>query len=56
MIAPPNISILGCKPHWFAKKKKKSCEKWLLGGVKLFARCKKASQKNFTKFTEKYLC
>ena len=23
MIAPPNISILGCKPHWFAKKEKK---------------------------------
>ena len=43
--------VLGCKPRWSAKKKKKtSCEKWLLGGV-----LQKPLTENFTKFTEKYL-
>ena len=54
-IAPPN--------KWFSaarlqtsmicknKKKKKECEKWLLGGV-----LQMNFTKNYTKFTEKYLC
>ena len=51
-IAPPNELILGCKPHWSAKRKKTaSCEKWLLGGV-----LQNNFPKNFSKFTEKYLC
>ena len=51
-IAPPNELILGCKPHWSAKRKKTtSCEKWLLGGV-----LQNSFPKNFSKFTEKYLC
>ena len=51
-IATPNELILGCKPHWSAKRKKPiSCEKWLLGGV-----LQKSFSKNFSKFTEKYLC
>ena len=49
----PNELILGCKPHWSAKKEKKttSCEKWLRGGV-----LQKSFLENFSKFTEKYLC
>ena len=51
-IAPLNELILGCKPHWSAKRKKTtSCEKWLLGGV-----LQNSFPKNFSKFTEKYLC
>ena len=51
-IATPNELILGCKPHWSAKRKKTtSCEKWLLGGV-----LQNSFPKNFSKFTEKYLC
>ena len=51
-IAPRNLLILGCKPHWSAKRKKtKSCEKWLLGRV-----LQNSFPKNFSKFTEKYLC
>ena len=51
-IATPNELILGCKPHWSAKgKKTTSCEKWLLGGV-----LRNSFSKNFSKFTEKYLC
>ena len=51
-IAPPNELILGCKPHWSAKRKKTiSCEKWLLGGV-----LQKSFPKNFLYFTEKHLC
>ena len=51
-IATPNELILGCKPHWSAKgKKTTSCEKWLLGGV-----LQNSFSKNFSKFTEKYLC
>ena len=51
-IATPNELILGCKPHWSAKRKKTtSCEKWLLGGV-----LQNSFSKNFSKFTEKYLC
>ena len=51
-IAPRNELILGCKPHWSAKRKKTtSCEKWLLGGV-----LQNSFPKNFSKFTEKYLC
>ena len=47
-----NELILGCKPHWSAKRKKTtSCEKWLLGGV-----LQNSFPKNFSKFTEKYLC
>ena len=44
-IAPLNELILGCKPHWSAKRKKTtSCEKWLLGGV-----LQKSFPKNFLK-------
>ena len=51
-IAPPNKLVLGCKPHWSAQRKKRtSCEKWLLGGV-----LQNSFPKNFSKFTEKYLC
>ena len=51
-IATPNELILGCKPHWSAKRKKTtSCEKWLLGRV-----LQNSFSKNFSKFTEKYLC
>ena len=51
-IAPPNELILGCKPHWSAKRKKTtSCEKWLLGGV-----LQNNFPINFSKFKEKYLC
>ena len=51
-IAPSNELILGCKPHWSAKRKKTtSCEKWLLGGV-----LQNSFPKNLSKFTEKYLC
>ena len=51
-IAAPNKLILGCKPHWSPKRKKTtSCEKWLLGGV-----LQNSFPKNFSKFTEKYLC
>ena len=51
-IAPSNELILGCKPYWSAKRKKTtSCEKWLLGGV-----LQNSFPKNFSKFTEKYLC
>ena len=50
-IALPNKLILCCKHHWSAKRKKTSCEKWLLGGV-----LHKSFPKNFSKFTEKYLC
>ena len=50
-IAPPNELILGCKPHWSAKRKKTtSCEKWLLRGA-----LQNSFPKNFSKFTEKYL-
>ena len=51
-IGPPNELILGCKLHWSAKRKKTtSCEKWLPGGV-----LQNSFPKNFSKFTEKYLC
>ena len=51
-IAPPNELILGCKPHWSAKRKKTtSCENWLLEGV-----LKNSFPKNFSEFTKKYLC
>ena len=50
-IATPNELVLGCKPHWSAKGKKATCEKWLLGGV-----LQNSFSKNFSKFTEKYLC
>ena len=51
IIAPPNELILGCKPHWSAKRKKTtSCKKWLLGGV-----LQNSFPKIFSKFTEKYL-
>ena len=51
-IAPPNELILGCKSHWSAKRKKTtSCEKWMLGDV-----LQNSFPKNFSKFTEKYLC
>ena len=51
-IAPPNELILGCKPHWSAKRKKRtSCEKWLVGVV-----LQNSFPKNFSKFTKKYLC
>ena len=51
-IAPPNELILGCKPHWSAKRNKTiSCEKWLLGGV-----LQNSFPENFSKFTDKYLC
>ena len=50
-IAPPNELILGCKPHWSAKRKKAtSCEKWLLGVLQ------NSFPKDFSKFIEKYLC
>ena len=50
--AKPNELILSCKPHWSEKGKKTiSCEKWLLGGV-----LQNSLSKNFSKFTEKYLC
>ena len=50
-IAPPNELILGCKPHWSAKRNKTiSCEKWLLGGV-----LQNSFPENFSKFTDKYL-
>ena len=50
-IAPPNELILGCKPHWSAKRKKTtSCEKSLLGVLQ------NSFPKNFSTFTEKYLC
>ena len=50
-IAPPNKLILGWKPHWSRKRKKKttSCKKWLLGGI-----LQKSYPKNFSKFTKKY--
>ena len=48
---PPNELVIGCKPHWSVKKKKKtSCEKWLLGGVP-----QKSFPKYFSKFTERHL-
>ena len=51
-IAPPSELILGCKPHWSAKRKKAtSCETWLLGGI-----LQNSFLKNFSEFTEKYLC
>ena len=51
-IATPNELILGCKPHWSAKRKKTtSWEKRLLGGV-----LQKSFSKNSSKFTEKNLC
>ena len=51
-IATPNELILGCKPNWSAKGKKvTSCEKWFLGGL-----LQNSFPKNFSKFTEKYLC
>ena len=51
-IAPPNKMFSGYKPHWSAKRQKAtSCEKWLLGAV-----LQKSFPKNFSKFTEKYLC
>ena len=51
-IATPNELILGCKPHWSAKRKKTtSCENWLLGDV-----LQNSFPKNFSKFTEKHLC
>ena len=49
---PQTEFILGCKPHWSAKRKRTtSCEKWLRGGV-----LQNSFPKNFSKFTEKYLC
>ena len=42
-IAPPNELILGCKPHWSEKRKKMSCEKWLLSVLQ------KSFPKNFLK-------
>ena len=50
-IAPPNELILGCKPHWSAKRKKTTCKNWLLGGVR-----QNNVSINFSKFTEQYLC
>ena len=51
-IAPPNEFILGCKCHWSTKRiKTTSYEKWLLGGV-----LQNSFPKNFSKFTEKYMC
>ena len=44
---------LGCKPHWsgtWKNEKKALCEKWLLGVLQI------KFPKNFSKFTEKYLC
>ena len=50
--ALPNILILGCKPHWSTKRKKRtSYKKWSVGGI-----LQNSFPKNFTKFTEKYLC
>ena len=50
-IAPPNELILGCTPHWSAKRKKTtSCEKWLPRGA-----LQNSFPKNFLKLTEKYL-
>ena len=50
--APPNELILGCKPHWSAKRKKTTpCGKRLLGDV-----LQNSFPKNFSKFSEKHLC
>ena len=51
-IAPPNELILGCKPQWSAKKKNKTLyEKCFLGVI-----LQNSFPKNFSKFTENYLC
>ena len=50
-IVPPNKVILDCKPHWSAKGKKTTCEKWLLRGI-----LQNSFSKNFSIFTEKHLC
>ena len=47
----PNLPSLHQTSLICKKEKTTSCEKWLLGGV-----LQKSFPKNFTKFTEKYLC
>ena len=50
--APSNKLILSCKPNWSPRRKKTmSCETWLLEDV-----LQKSLPKNFTKFTDNYLC
>ena len=50
-IATPNELILRLQTSLICKRKKTTCEKWLLGGV-----LQNSLSKNFSKFTEKYLC
>ena len=51
-IAPPNELILGCKPHWSAKRKKNNIM-WKM----VARRCSAENfSKNFSKFTAKYPC
>ena len=47
---PPNKLILSCKLHWSATRRKKQ-HHVRTGGV-----LQKSFPKNFTKFTEKYMC
>ena len=47
-----NKLILGCKPHWFTKRKKKNNLMWEVVARRCSA---KNFPKNFSKFTEKYL-
>ena len=51
-IAPPNKMILGCKPHWSAKREGNN----IMWEVAARRRSEKKLSWKFLKFTEKYLC
>ena len=51
-IATSNELVLGCKPHWSAKREKNNII-WEMVARRYFA---KNFSKNFSKLTEKYLC